>query len=252
MFEEEKNNLLLTFNNFLTNYREVQPLQGNYEMFVKDINFASQLVYVYDYANKEIIFSRGFDRFLEIEAPLKTAIDLYALVHPEDLKGLLIAAKVSMLVADTLPLANVGSAKLFIDYRLRKKSGEYIRILRQSSVLEVSEHAGMISSLSICTDISHIKKDGSVQARWEGQGQDLFDQMVYEEMAKADDIYSNNDLVVSKRENELIHLLGKGMTSQEIANKLFISVHTVNTHRRNILKKFDVRSITEVLMRVYG
>ena len=41
----------------------------------------------------------------------------------------------------------------------------------------------------------------------------------------------------SKREFEIIKGIAQGLESHEIAEKLFLSVHTVNTHRRNIFLK---------------
>ena len=49
---------------------------------------------------------------------------------------------------------------------------------------------------------------------------------------------------LSTREKEIISLVVKGMTNQEIADKLFLSVHTVMTHRRNIAKKLQIHSAT--------
>lgn len=49
---------------------------------------------------------------------------------------------------------------------------------------------------------------------------------------------------LSIREKEIISFVVKGFTNQEIADKLFISVHTVNTHRRNIAKKLQIHSAT--------
>lgn len=43
--------------------------------------------------------------------------------------------------------------------------------------------------------------------------------------------------LLSKREIEISELLAHNLTSKEIASQLFISTHTVNTHRKNILKK---------------
>ena len=42
---------------------------------------------------------------------------------------------------------------------------------------------------------------------------------------------------LSVRETELIHLVAEGLTNKEIAEKLFLSIHTVKTHRKNIIKK---------------
>lgn len=43
--------------------------------------------------------------------------------------------------------------------------------------------------------------------------------------------------ILGKREVEILQLISEGLTSAEISERLFISVHTVKTHRKNILKK---------------
>ena len=47
---------------------------------------------------------------------------------------------------------------------------------------------------------------------------------------------------LSQREREIIGCVVKGMTNKEIAEQLFISVHTVITHRRNITRKLQIHS----------
>lgn len=47
---------------------------------------------------------------------------------------------------------------------------------------------------------------------------------------------------LSQREKEIIGCVVRGMTNKEIAEKLFISVHTVTTHRRNITRKLQIHS----------
>lgn len=49
---------------------------------------------------------------------------------------------------------------------------------------------------------------------------------------------------LSQREKEIITLVVKGMTNKEIAERLFISIHTVMTHRRNIARKLEIHSAT--------
>lgn len=51
---------------------------------------------------------------------------------------------------------------------------------------------------------------------------------------------------ITRRELELIPLLAKGKSSQQIAKELFLSVHTVDTHRKNILKKLKINSMVEL------
>ena len=51
---------------------------------------------------------------------------------------------------------------------------------------------------------------------------------------------SKQNYTLSDREIEIIRKLGDGMTSSQIANELYISEHTVKTHRKNILKKLNM------------
>lgn len=57
----------------------------------------------------------------------------------------------------------------------------------------------------------------------------------------------SDDLPLSKRELEIVKLVGEGKTSQEIAEILFIGKTTVDTHRKNILKKLNLQGKTELL-----
>ncbi|MXN90201.1 response regulator [Flavobacterium sp. Sd200] len=58
---------------------------------------------------------------------------------------------------------------------------------------------------------------------------------------------SENEVHLSKREEEILRLIGKGKTSHEIAEILFIGKTTVDTHRKNILKKLNLQGKTELL-----
>jgi len=49
-------------------------------------------------------------------------------------------------------------------------------------------------------------------------------------------------------EVEIVRLIAQGLTAKEIATKKFISVHTVNTHRKNIFRKLNVNSTSELIM----
>ena len=47
---------------------------------------------------------------------------------------------------------------------------------------------------------------------------------------------------LTKREKEIMQLIAEGMTSSEIAAQLFLSTYTVDTHRKNLLTKFEVNN----------
>ena len=54
-------------------------------------------------------------------------------------------------------------------------------------------------------------------------------------------------LLLSKREKEILNYISKGFTSQDIADELYISRYTVETHRKNILRKLNFNTSTELV-----
>lgn len=54
--------------------------------------------------------------------------------------------------------------------------------------------------------------------------------------------------VLTRREKEIIHLLYEGLTGPQIAERLFLSPYTVETHRKNLLQKLNVSS-TQLMLR---
>ena len=53
---------------------------------------------------------------------------------------------------------------------------------------------------------------------------------------------------LSLREQEIITLIAEGLTNGQIAEKLFLSTHTVNTHRKNIMQKLGVKNTASIVM----
>ncbi len=53
-----------------------------------------------------------------------------------------------------------------------------------------------------------------------------------------------NEQPLSKRETEILRNLTLGRTNQEIADKLFLSIHTVMTHRKNITRKLNIKTVS--------
>ena len=60
-----------------------------------------------------------------------------------------------------------------------------------------------------------------------------------------------SDYRLTAREKELLQLMTSGMTRQQIADKLFISFHTVTTHLKNIYSKLHVNSKSGAVSKVY-
>lgn len=62
-----------------------------------------------------------------------------------------------------------------------------------------------------------------------------------------DDEYNDDAQSLSSRQIEILKLWGDGLTNQEIADKLFISVRTVETHKNHIMQKLNLKSSVDLM-----
>jgi DNA-binding NarL/FixJ family response regulator len=62
------------------------------------------------------------------------------------------------------------------------------------------------------------------------------------------DSFTCESITLSERENEIIKLIAEGNTNGQIAELLFLSSHTVNTHRKNIMAKLGVKNTAGIVM----
>lgn len=56
-----------------------------------------------------------------------------------------------------------------------------------------------------------------------------------------------NPILLTRREKEVLELIAEGLTNNEIAQKLFVSPTTIDTHRKNLLAKFGVRNTASLI-----
>lgn len=62
------------------------------------------------------------------------------------------------------------------------------------------------------------------------------------------DSFSCEPVILSERENQIIVYIAEGQTNIQIAETLFLSNHTVNTHRKNIMAKLGVKNTAGIVM----
>ncbi len=56
-----------------------------------------------------------------------------------------------------------------------------------------------------------------------------------------------NQLGISKRELEVLHLMSEGLSNHEIATRLFVSLNTIKTHVSNLFEKLEVKRRTQAV-----
>lgn len=69
-----------------------------------------------------------------------------------------------------------------------------------------------------------------------------------EKAVKASEGASCEGLNISDRELEIITLIAEGLSNKEVADKLFLSTHTVTTHRKNIMNKLGVNNTAGLVL----
>ncbi|WP_434022314.1 response regulator transcription factor [Lutimonas sp.] len=130
------------------------------------------------------------------------------------------------------------STGLTFTCRVQKRNKSYIKILCQISVYE--SHENQLTKLLIkFSDIDFISS--SCDMAWTLQS-NKEQELVYKKMVS--EKFRN---LFSPRELEIASEMKKSHTNTEIGDKLFISAHTVATHRKNLFKKSGLHSTNELI-----
>jgi DNA-binding CsgD family transcriptional regulator len=202
---------------------------------------SKQCLYIVDWQDSTIPYQKHIKEILGYEKNEFTLHTIMSVVHPEDfyLIKKITQMAVNHMLNYTLDEKSSQVATLNLSYRLRKKDGSYVKILRQSTLFETTKAGLMKSNLSLITDISFI--DTSDTINWEFIApkieQEIFRNLIYIEF---DNFFTN-------REVDVLKLISENYQTKNIAQKLFISEHTAYSHRKNILKKSNCHNARQLI-----
>jgi DNA-binding CsgD family transcriptional regulator len=200
----------------------------------------NQFFIIGDYLNMKIIFSSSLsEKFLGIKPEELDAFRFIDATHPDDVQRHLQGRAKLINMAKEIYMAGKGTALLSTNLRLRNPAGEYSQSLFQCYLFYVTMPYKSVFLLQVNTNIDWWKPTKNGFHHYIGNDMKLFG-------------YPNKDLLslgipFSIREFEIIKLIAIGMSSEQIADKLFISINTVNTHRKNIIDKTGKGSIAELI-----
>jgi DNA-binding CsgD family transcriptional regulator len=166
-------------------------------------------------------------------------------IHPDDLPIFINFERAAGEFYNQLPPEKMYKYKVSYDYRLRKKNGEYLRMLHQVIPIQGDENGAIIRTLGVHTNISHVKKDTNMALSMIGlDGEPSYYNICTDKPGKAEAVQK-----FTKREQIILKQLLEGKTSQQIADHLCISKLTVDTHRRNMLQKTGAQSMAELTLK---
>lgn len=91
------------------------------------------------------------------------------------------------------------------------------------------------------------KKELLAAVRSVAMGDDYFGAEVKEKIIENLQRKGNGEIELTEREIEILENLAKGFTTAEISEKIFISPHTVETHRKNLMRKAHVSNVVQLI-----
>lgn len=164
-------------------------------------------------------------------------------MHPEDKPRFAAHEQKVTEFFHSLPPEKVMKYKVSYDYRLRSADGSYKWILMQTVTIQTNDEGSVIRVVGVQTDITHLKTDNTSSGlSFLGlEGEPSFYNVPVNSMI----FIPSNDLF-SLREKEVLRLVLSGKNTKEIATTLNLSVHTINSHRKNIFSKSECSSLAEL------
>ena len=162
---------------------------------------------------------------------------LLKIIHPDDLDYFLESEERFLQFTNKLSFNEHFKYTHSYTYRIKTKSGDYIRVFQECQALEVNNSGHLTKTL-----VNHKKIEYT-------ENVSVTDFKIYDKSQNSY-IDAENRYNLTKRELEILNLIKNGMNSQQISDELTISKNTILTHRKNILNKSNSSSFIELIKKL--
>jgi len=188
---------------------------------------------------KFLYVSDGIKRMLGIEPGQLNPGHFVEVTHPDDLSRFGLLRAQTFVVEKEVLETQKGSALVSFSIRLRNPDGVYHNYLCQAYFFYSPGPHKAVYLLQVISNVNWFKMKKKKYHHYKGKDMSFFR-------------YPDKKLLqvgphFSDRELEIIKLIEAGLGSKEIADKLFLSVYTVHTHRSNILTKSGKATISDLI-----
>jgi DNA-binding CsgD family transcriptional regulator len=130
-------------------------------------------------------------------------------------------------------------------FKVKSAKGELKQVLQRGTYITAKESGLPLYSLGILLDISNLKFDDlltlSVEKILDGNGIFNTRNISYHFL------YPDEFECLTQQEKKVARLLAEGYSSKQIASKLFLSEHTIISHRKNLLKKTNTKNVAQLI-----
>jgi DNA-binding CsgD family transcriptional regulator len=227
----------------------IKEIQAKYPSFTKiDHNFTelkktkfnkNECLFVWDTRLGEILFAKGIENLLGYKDDEITLNGFANLFHKNDRNLIFKIGQEAVRHSISHPDSN-SNHNLYISHRIKTFNGDFIKILAHSKPYQLDKNGYVTKFLVIFSDISFVDTSEVVQYKFTAKGLDS--------KSFHNTVFENNNSIFTSREIAILKEIKNGNSSPKIAKNLKISIHTVASHRKKIMKKSDCHSVEEVLL----
>jgi len=225
---------------------EADQLRLELDLYKKILSFfqvGDYYYYVFNIKNRCIDFmSNEVTHVLGYQPEEMNLRFLLEKIHPDDRPWFLNFENKTGDFLIQLPIEKLMKYKRRYDFRLKKSNGDYIRILQQTMIIDHDKNGGLIRTLGVHTDITHLKAEG--RPVFSIIGMDGEPSYIDVDVKK---VFAITDEILTTREKEVLVYLIEGKLSKQIASILNISKETVDKHRKNMLYKTKLNNTGELI-----
>lgn len=176
-----------------------------------------KLVWANDYYHQLLGYDTQYDIPLDKE-------DLLLLYHPED-KDYFVQMKRAITEQPGVPHTAF--------YRFRHRDGHYLWLFTANRLFRADAEGDLLEVVAVSIDFS---------------GPVSYPKNIRRFMQeKLHELNHDKVALITRRERQILRLLANGKKTREIADNLGLSYHTVNNHRKNMLKKLDMRKLSSLV-----
>jgi len=208
------------------------------EQFENCMVFPNQMFCLIYFNPFNIFYGKNIKRTLGINTDTPSLDETINTIYPDD--RAFFSKAINMVFNWTHSHRLARNTNIFtMEYRLQSAEGQTLFVQLNSRILETDQNNYPLA-LCLVTDITALQKGAFIP---KAVFSDTFSRELYFFLSKDLTI----DYLISAREMDVLNLLCKGFSSREIADKLFISRHTVDGHRRKLLQKTGLETSQELI-----
>jgi DNA-binding CsgD family transcriptional regulator len=230
--------------------REVVELLRQAEAIPKRLLPFKGLIHVIDYTQRRHVGmsgptenTTGYDPRYVMDSGLEFVISIF---QKDDFKiyNATIFNQIIQFLKNT-PSEQHSEYLFSFSYRMKKADGTWMYLYQQGGYITDPKTSLPLYSVGMVMDISPLKKDTCMIFSIDKKNETgVFN---YENIQTEYYFPDPEESMLTRREREILGRLADGLSSKQIAAKLFLSESTIVNHRKNMLKKTNTKNIAELI-----